>query len=248
MAGSLLADRVALITGGAGTIGQATARRFAKEGARVAVADLRLGDVEGLAAELDGLGVELDVRSDESWSAAVAAIRSRLGRLDVLVNNAGIADSAGVEDVDLGVWSNVLAVNQTGVLLGMRHAASEMRRSGGGVIVNISSIHGLVGKLSPDGSAVAYTATKGAVRMMTKAAAMDLGKDGIRVNSVHPGYVDAPMEGAKSGGRAHALTRTPFGKLVSADDVAAGILFLSVPDSAMITGTELTIDGGYTAN
>jgi NAD(P)-dependent dehydrogenase (short-subunit alcohol dehydrogenase family) len=247
VAGSL-ADRVALVTGGAGTIGRATAHRFAQEGARVALADLRLADVEPLAAEIKGLGLELDVRSDASWGAAIAATISRFGQLDVLVNNAGIADSAGVEDVDLQVWSEVLAVNQTGVLLGMRHAAPEMRRAGGGAIVNISSIHGLVAKLSGDGSAVAYTASKGAVRMMSKAAAMDLGADGIRVNSVHPGYVDEPMEGAKPGGREHAVTRTPFGKLVSADDVAAGILFLSANDSTMITGTELTIDGGYTAN
>jgi NAD(P)-dependent dehydrogenase (short-subunit alcohol dehydrogenase family) len=247
MAGSL-DNLVALVTGGAGTIGRATVRRFAREGAKVAVADLRLDDVEPLAAELGGLALELDVRSDESWAVAVAALRSRFGQLDVLVNNAGIADSAGVEALDLEIWDQVLAVNQTGVLLGMRHAAPEMRRGGGGSIVNISSIHGLVGKLSPDGSAIAYSATKGAVRMMSKAAAMDLGGDGIRVNSVHPGYVDAPMEGAKPGAREHAVTRTPFGKLVTADDVAAGILFLASADSAMITGTELTIDGGYTAN
>jgi NAD(P)-dependent dehydrogenase (short-subunit alcohol dehydrogenase family) len=247
MAG-LLDNRVALVTGGAGTIGRATARRLTQEGARVGIADLRLADVEPLAEELGGLALELDVRSDESWASGVAALVGRFGRLDVLVNNAGIADSAGVEAVDLEIWDRVLAVNQTGVLLGMRHAAPEMRRAGGGSIVNISSIHGLVGKLSPDGSAIAYTATKGAVRMMTKAAAMDLGADGIRVNSVHPGYVDAPMEGSKPGARKLAVTRTPFGKLVTADDVAAGILFLSVPDSTMITGTELTIDGGYTAN
>jgi len=248
MAGSRLADRVALITGAAGTIGRATARRFAQEGADVGVADLRLADVEPLAAELGGLALELDVRSDEGWAVAVAALTSRFGRLDVLVNNAGVADSAGLEELDLQVWNQILAVNQTGVLLGMRHAAREMKRCGGGSIVNISSIHGLVGKLSPDGSAIAYTATKGAVRMMSKAAAMDLGGDGIRVNSVHPGYVDAPMQGAKPAGREHAVTRTPFGKLVSADEVAAGILFLASPDSTMITGTELTIDGGYTAN
>jgi 3alpha(or 20beta)-hydroxysteroid dehydrogenase/cyclopentanol dehydrogenase len=239
---------VALVTGAAGTIGRATAARFAREGANVALADLRLADVEPAAAELGGIGLELDVRSDESWAVAIAAITSRFGRLDVLVNNAGIADSAGVEQLDLQVWEQVLAVNQTGVLLGMRHAAPEMKRAGGGSIINISSIHGLVGKLSSDGSAIAYSATKGAVRMMSKAAAMDLGGYGIRVNSVHPGYVDAPMEGARPGARQYAVTRTPFGRLVSADEVAAGILFLASPDAVMITGTELTIDGGYTAN
>jgi 3alpha(or 20beta)-hydroxysteroid dehydrogenase/cyclopentanol dehydrogenase len=239
---------VALITGAAGTIGRATAARFAQEGANVALADLRLADVEPAAAELGGIGLELDVRTDESWAAAIAAITSRFGRLDVLVNNAGIADSAGVEQLDLQVWEHVLAVNQTGVLLGMRHAAPEMKRAGGGSIINISSIHGLVGKLSSDGSAIAYSATKGAVRMMSKAAAMDLGGYGIRVNSVHPGYVDAPMEGARPGARQYAVTRTPFGRLVTADEVARGILFLASSDSAMITGTELTIDGGYTAN
>jgi NAD(P)-dependent dehydrogenase (short-subunit alcohol dehydrogenase family) len=214
----------------------------------VAAADLTVEAVQPLAKEVDGLALALDVRSDASWADAVAAVVGRWGRLDVLVNNAGIADRAGVEEVSLDAWAQVLAVNQTGVLLGMRHAAPVMRRAGGGSIINISSIHGLVGKLSPDGSAIAYSATKGAVRMMSKAAAMDLGGDGIRVNSVHPGYVDTPMPGAPPAGRVYAATRTPFGRLVTADEVAAGICFLASADSAMITGAELTIDGGYTAN
>lgn len=247
MPGSL-DDRVALITGGAGAIGRATARRFAREGARVAVADLPGSGGAALAAEIGGIAVDLDVRSDASWTAAVATVMERYGALHVLVNNAGIADGAGVEEVGLETWEAIVAVNQTGVLLGMRHAAPPMRLVGGGSIINISSIHGLVGKLSDEGSAIAYTATKGAVRMMSKAAAMDLGRDLIRVNSVHPGYVNTPMPGARPGAREHALTRTPFGRLITADDVAASILFLASEDSGMITGAELVIDGGYTAN
>ena len=239
---------VALITGAAGSIGTATARRFAQDGAQLVLTDVRADGLDGLAAELDALALDHDVASDESWAAAVEATIARFGTLTVLVNNAGVGHPAGVEDVELSMWEHHLAVNQTGVLLGMRHAAPPMRASGGGSIINVSSVHGIVGRWAPDGSAVAYTATKGAVRLMTKGAAAELARDGIRVNSVHPGYVDAPMAGVEpSPAREQARQRTPLGRFAQPAEVAAGIAFLASPDASYVTGTELVIDGGYTA-
>jgi NAD(P)-dependent dehydrogenase (short-subunit alcohol dehydrogenase family) len=243
-----LENVVALITGAAGTLGSATARRFARDGAKVVLTDVSPDDIGALAEELGGLALTLDVRSDGSWAAAIAASVEHFGRLDVLVNNAGVGDPAGLEDVPLEVWDQHLAVNQTGVLLGMRNAAPALRRAGGGAIVNISSIHGLVGRRAGTGGAIAYTATKGAVRLMTKAAAGDLAADGIRVNSVHPGYVDAPMAGVEQTDvRLQAKEMTMLKRFAQPDEVAAGIAFLASPDASYITGAELVIDGGYTA-
>jgi NAD(P)-dependent dehydrogenase (short-subunit alcohol dehydrogenase family) len=243
-----LENVVALITGGAGTIGSATARRLVRDGAEVVVADLLTTDVARLADELDGLALTLDVRSDDSWASAIAAAADRFGKLNVLVNNAGIGDPAGLEALSLDSWHQHLAINQTGVLLGMRHAAPAMRRAGGGSIINISSIHGLVGRSVAPDTAMAYTATKGAVRLMTKAAAVELAGDGIRVNSVHPGYLDAPMAGVEaSPARERARQLTPMRRFARAEEVAAGIAFLASGDASFITGSELVIDGGYTA-
>lgn len=241
---------VALISGGAGSLGSATARRFSREGARVAVADVRTEGLSALADELDGLALSLDVTSEKSWRAGVDAVAEHLGAVTVLVNCAGIGDADGLEQITLTRWEKLLAVNQTSVLLGMRAVAPEMRGAGGGSIVNVSSIHGLVGRAlgGPGASAIAYTATKGAVRLMSKAAAVDLAPDGIRVNSVHPGYVDAPMLGTgQSAARLRARTRTLLGRFARPEEVAAGITFLASADASYITGSELVIDGGYTA-
>jgi cyclopentanol dehydrogenase len=239
---------VALISGAAGAIGTATAERFVRDGATVVVTDVRRAEVQQLADQVGGLAVELDVRSDDSWAAAIKATLEAYGKLTVLVNNAGIGDPAGFEELSLELWDRHLAINQTGVLLGMRHAAPAMREAGGGSIINISSIHGLVARSLGGGSAMAYTATKGAVRLMTKSAAFDLAGDGVRVNSVHPGYVDAPMVGVEqSPARLHAKDLTPMGRFAQPEEVAAGISFLASSDASYITGAELVIDGGYTS-
>jgi NAD(P)-dependent dehydrogenase (short-subunit alcohol dehydrogenase family) len=243
-----LQGAVALITGGAGSIGSATARRLHDDGAQVVIADVRTDDAQALADEVDGLAVTLDVREDESWAGAIAAAVERFGKLTVLVNNAGIGDPAGFEEMPMESWHQHLAINQTGVLLGMRHAAPAMRAAGGGSIVNLSSVHGLVARSIGGGTAMAYTATKGAVRLMSKAAAVELAGEGIRVNSVHPGYLDAPMVGVEqSPYRQRAKELTPMRRFARAEEVAAGIAFLASPDASYITGSELVIDGGYTA-
>jgi NAD(P)-dependent dehydrogenase (short-subunit alcohol dehydrogenase family) len=246
-----LNNEVALITGASGAIGSATARRFVRDGAQVVVTDVRDEGLSALADELGGLALEHDVTSDESWGAVVAAAQQRFGKLTVLVNNAGVGDPAGLENVDLEVWEQHIAVNQTGVLLGMRHAAPAIRAAGGGSIVNISSIHGLVARAfaGPGGTSIAYSATKGAVRLMSKAAAADLAPDGIRVNSVHPGYVDAPMVGRAVAPERELAKQIPMLKrFAQPEEVAAGIAFLASSDASYITAAELVIDGGYTAN
>lgn len=238
---------VVLITGAAGSIGSATARRFASEGASVVLADVCAEGVESLATELGGLALEHDVSSDASWGAAVGATLEGFGRLTVLVNNAGLGDASGVLDQSMELWDRLVAVNQTGVMLGIRHAAPAMQAAGG-AIVNVSSIHGLVARPGGPSSAAAYTATKGAVRMLTKAAASEFAADGIRVNSVHPGYVGVPMDGSEfTEERERARTLTPMGRWAEPAEIAAGIAFLASPDASFITGTELVIDGGYTA-
>lgn len=239
---------VVLVTGGAGSLGAATARRLVEEGAKVAVADNRLDAARELAAEIGCLAVELDVTSEPSWAAAVAAAVAELGDLTALVNNAGVGSPAGVMDVSLETWDLHLAVNQTGVLLGMRAAVPSMRRAGGGSIVNMASIHGLVGRSTAPHTAVAYCATKGAVRLMTKAAAAEFAAEGIRVNSLHPGYVEAPMAGVEpTPERERARELTPMGRFAAPAEVADAVVFLTSPESAYMTGSELVLDGGYTA-
>jgi NAD(P)-dependent dehydrogenase (short-subunit alcohol dehydrogenase family) len=230
-------------------MGAAEARLFAREGAKVVIGDVLDAELKGVAEELKkgGLAVEavhLDVTSEKEWLAAVALAESRFGGLHVLVNNAGIVSAGGVESTTREEWDRVVAVNQTGVWLGMKTAIPAIRRSGGGSVVNISSIYGLIGS----GGYAAYHGTKGAVRILTKTAALEYAKVGIRVNSIHPGIIETPMvtEALTEEARAQVLGATPLGRMGKPEEVAFGALYLACDESSFVTGSELVIDGGYT--
>ena len=193
MAGRL-EGKVGLITGAARGQGAAEAALFAREGARLLITDILVEPLGKLAEEIASGGGEvvaqrLDVQEEEQWSEAARLAENRFGRIDFLINNAGIADSAGVEDTTRERWDQIIAINQTGVWLGMRAVLPAMRRAGGGSIINISSIYGLIGS----GTSVAYHGTKGAVRLLTKTAAIEYAAEGIRINSIHPGFIDTEM-------------------------------------------------------
>ena len=233
-------------------MGAAEARMFAREGARVVIGDLL--DTEGrqVEAEINEAGgecifVHLDVTRESEWQQAVETAVNWFGKLDVLVNNAGIFLRAMVEDVSAGDWDRVMAVNAKGVFLGTKAAIPEMRKAGGGSIINISSVSGMVG----DGTYnAAYNASKGAVRIFTKSAAIQYAKEGIRVNSVHPGTIDTPMASERLTNpelQRQAEARTPLGRTAHPDEVAYGVLFLSSDESSFMTGSELVIDGGEMA-
>ncbi len=246
-----VAGKVALISGGARGIGAATARLLAREGAAVIVGDVLEKEGQGTEAEIAKAGgralfVRLDVTSEEDWRNAVQATVAGYGKLDVLVNDAGISIRAGVEETSGEDWDRMMAVNAKGVFLGTKAAIPEMRKAGGGSIINVSSIMGLVG--SP--TSAAYTAAKGAVRLLAKATAIQYAADGIRANSVHPGFVDSPMteqHHAIPQVRQLRLSQTPLGRLGVPEDIAAGILYLASDESSFVTGSELVIDGGMIA-
>ena len=246
-----VAGKVALISGGARGIGAASARLLVREGAAVVIADLLETEGRQTEAEIAEAGgqvffIRLDVTSEEDWQAAVRATVAHYGKLDVLVNNAGISHRTGVEETDVDAWDRVMDVNVKGVFLGTKAAIPEMRKAGGGSIINISSIYGIVGSTT----SAAYHASKGAVRIFTKSTAIQYAGDGIRVNSVHPGFVDTPMTEqfhADQQVMQDRLARTPIGRLGIPEDIASGILYLASDESSFVTGSELVIDGGMTA-
>lgn len=246
-----VAGKVALISGGARGIGAATARLLAQEGAAVVIGDVleeEGHETEAQIAEAGGqvLFVRLDVTSEDDWLHAIQTTVATFGKLDVLVNNAGISGRGTVEETNVEAWERVMAVNAKGVFLGTKLAIPEMRKAGGGSIINISSIYGMVGSET----SASYHASKGAVRLFTKAAAVQYAKDGIRVNSVHPGFVDSPMTEryhAIPEVRQDRLAKTPLGRLGTPQDIAPGILYLASDESSFVTGSELVIDGGMTA-
>jgi len=242
MAGRL-EGKVALITGAARGQGAAHARRFAAEGARVVVADVLDSEGEAVVKELGGAAryAHLDVTSEQEWESVLGGVE----QLHVLVNNAGILGAfAPLEKLSVDDYMNAVMVNQVGTFLGMKHAVKPMTASGGGSIVNISSIGGMRGIPY----ALAYTATKWAVRGMTKSAAMELGKRGIRVNSVHPGGVATEMTKAVGDtGESKFYQRLPISRIATPDDIANLVLFLASDESSYCTGTEFVIDGGSNA-
>ncbi|MCH8234738.1 MAG: glucose 1-dehydrogenase [Chloroflexi bacterium] len=248
-----LEGKVAIVSGGASGIGEATSRLFAAEGASVVIADIN--DELGAALESDirdGGGeaayLKLDVTDEEQWRAVVAETVTRFGKLDIVVNNAGISAPGRppTEEQTVEGWDAVMAVNAKGVFLGTKHAIPEMRKAGGGSIVNISSIYGNVG--SKGGTA--YHASKGACRTFSKAAAIQYAGEQIRVNSVHPGFVDTPMTAelhSLPGVHEERVAKTPLGRMGLPEDIAYGILYLASDESRFVTGSELVIDGGMTA-
>ena len=246
-----VAGKVALVSGAARGIGAATAKLLAQEGAAVVLGDVLETEGRQTAAGIVAAGgratfMPLDVTSAAHWQQVINAAVAAYGKLDVLVNNAGISGRAAVGETDVETWERVMEINGKGVFLGTKLAIPELRKAGGGSIINISSIYGIVGSET----SAAYHASKGAVRIFTKAAAIQYAAEGIRVNSVHPGFVDSPMTAAS-----HALPevhnlrirRTPLGRMGTTEDIAAGILYLASDESAFVTGSELVIDGGMTA-
>ncbi len=246
-----LAGKVALITGGARGQGRAEARLFAAEGACVVVADVLEGEGEAVANEISQAGgralfIRLDVASEDDWKRAIAQTVEQFGRLDVLVNNASIYRTTPVERTTVEEWDEVMAVNARGVFLGNKHAIPAMREAGGGSIVNISSTTGLVGS----GRGSVYGASKAAIRLLTKYTAIQHAREGIRANSIHPGPVDTQMIAVNietPEGRAASIARVPLGRIGTVQDVAYGALFLASDESSFMTGAELVIDGGLTA-
>jgi NAD(P)-dependent dehydrogenase (short-subunit alcohol dehydrogenase family) len=244
-----LEGKVALITGAAGGMGESEAVIFAREGAKVVVADVLEAEGRRVADGLGkaGLFVRLDVTSEAGWEQAIGAAQATFGKLDILVNNAGISGTFDPDTLSTSAWDRLMDVNAKGVFLGMKHAIPLMERAGSGAIVNISSVSGFVGQV---GIHMAYNASKGAVRLMTKSAAVQYARKGIRVNSVHPGVLPA-MRSSKATAdpafRAKMLSGVPMGREGRVEEVAHAVLFLASDEASYITGTELVVDGGWLA-
>jgi NAD(P)-dependent dehydrogenase (short-subunit alcohol dehydrogenase family) len=246
-----LEGRVALVTGAASGIGAATVRRLAAEGAQVALTDIQDAAGEKVAGEISSAGTEAaffhhDVADEASWAAALAAIQEQWGRLDILVNNAGKGDTLPIEESTLEDWESTIAVDQRSVFLGMKLAAPMLLASGHGSIINISSIFGTSGGF---GTSPAYHAAKGAVRTLTKNAAVHWAQQGIRVNSIHPGFIDTPMLAQAKGTELEGLltATTPMGRLGRPEEIAAAVAWLASDDASFVTGAEIYVDGGFSA-
>src|SRR5215472_2498784 len=244
-----LKDKVAIVTGGAHGMGEAEARLFAAEGAKVVVADILEHEAEMVAANIrasqqEAIAAKIDVTSESEWVGLLAKAVATYGKLDILVNNAGISGSSVGDPDRLEGWDRIIAVNQTSVFLGTKLAAEHMAKTGGGSIVNISSIMGFVGST---GGIPAYHASKGAVRIYSKAAAVRYGPIGVRVNTLHPGYMPPMLNATNAGERDDKIAAAPLRRIGKPIEVAYGVLFLASDEASFITGTELVIDGGFIA-
>ena len=244
-----LAGKVAIISGAASGMGAATARMFAREGANVMIADVlehegrQVADTIGSSARFE----PLDVTKEEDWATVMAATTSHFGKLDVLVNNAGISGSAEQDFYSTEAWHRIMAVNATGAFFGLKHAVPAMIANGGGSIVNLSSIAGIIGS---EHVHIAYNASKAAVRLMTKWVAVQHGKDNIRANSVHPGIMPPMRTSGRTADpavRAERMSFIPMRRPGEVDEVAYTILFLASDESSYITGSEIHVDGGVLA-
>ena len=246
-----LENKVVLISGGAKGMGAVEAKLFAKEGAKIVIGDLLEDEGRKVEAEINETGgeclfVPLDVTDEDQWEQAVAATVARFGKLDVLINNAGIFRNSRVEETSSDEWDQVMDITAKGVFLGAKAAIPAMRQAGGGSIINLSSVAGLVGAAYSS----AYSASKGAVRLFTKSTAIQYAADGIRSNSIHPGVIETDMTAeaiADARFKKERLDPTPLGRLGQPEDVAYGALYLASDESSFVTGAELVIDGGWTA-
>ncbi len=252
-------DKVAMVTGGALGLGAASARMLAREGATVVLTDVKQMEGEAVAREIAESGgkalyLHHDVADEGAWESAIATTLDRFGRLDVLVNNAGVGSGGAPEEETLEHWRHLMSINLDGVFLGTKHAIRAMKRvpPKGGSIINLSSIEGLVG----DPNLGAYNASKGGVTIYTKSVALYCAKNGlgIRVNSIHPGYIWTPMvenylseNGGVEEGRKALDAMHPIGHVGEPDDIAYGVVYLASDESKFVTGSALVIDGGYTA-
>ena len=247
-----LAGKGALVSGAARGIGAAIARLFAAEGAKVLIGDILEAEGRQVAADIVAAGgtacfVCLDVTREADWQQAIALAVTRFGALHILVNNAGTGTSGKVEEVALEEWNRVMDVNATGVFLGTKTALPALRQVGQSSIINISSQLGLVGV---DNSSPQYQASKGAVRLLTKATAIQYAAAGIRANSVHPGPIATPRTAERRADPQHyavTVSRVPLGRYGQPEDVAYGVLYLASDEALYVTGAELVIDGGWTA-
>lgn len=246
--GERLAGKVCIVTGAARGQGEAEARRFAEEGGTVVVTDILEDQGQAVADDLTEAGHDarfapLDVAEPDDWASVVEGTLEADGSIDVLVNNAGIARDDPLDEETLEGWQQVLAVNQTGAFLGLREVLPAMAETGGGSVINTGSIWGIVGT----GDTFAYQATKGAILSMTRNAAIAFADRGVRVNAICPGVIETPMTEDREGLLAFAAKRTPLGRPGDAEEVADAALFLASEESSYVTGTELMVDGGFTA-
>ncbi len=244
-----LENKVAIISGGSRGMGAVEAELFVQQGAKVLVGDVRDDEGRALVEKIgaDAVYAHLDVTSEDDWAAAVKKATDHYGKLDILVNNAGVSARGTIEETSVEDWDRVMGINAKGVFLGTRAAIPEMRKAGGGSIVNISSQLGLVGMAE---SSPQYQSSKGAVRIFTKSAAIQYAPEGIRVNSVHPGPIVTPMTEARRSDLSTQqvmVSRIPLGRYGESEDVAYGVLYLASDESSFVTGGELVIDGGWTA-